>query len=170
MSIQFVPYRYRLGFITPFPASLLLIILMISSTSLYAKTQDQLPLGVVLDSQGNPISLPSKQQSALELPSLKLPKKIPQPSHKKKTSILKPRNKPFTHKQFTRRNSVANDPGCRWLNSRMTQLESKISLLNDHSKSHHNKELAIRQNEWKCMKCGKKGPNQSDRSKCQHRR
>ena len=170
IPIEHYSHQYRLGFITSILSTLSFILLMISSTYVVSKTQDHLPLGTVLDSQGNPISLPSKQLSALEMPPLKLPKQTPQKSHKKKTATTKQKKKPLKYTQFTSRKSVANDPGCRWLNSRMEQLESKISLLNDHSKSHHNKELTIRQSEWKCLKCANKGPNQADHAKCQHRR
>lgn len=88
IPIEHYSHQYRLGFITSILSTLSFIHLMISSTYVVSKTQDHVPLGTVLDSQGNPISLPSKQLSALEMPPLKLPKQTPQKSHKKRLQRL----------------------------------------------------------------------------------
>jgi hypothetical protein len=144
------------------------------TTPSHADTTTSLPLGVILDSQGNPIPLPTKQQSALEIPSLKSSKKSKQTQHKstKKTSRTKPKKRSLSAKQqLASRASVANDPSCRWLNARMDQLENKLTYEgNSGSKSYHQKELSTREREWKCMKCGTEGPNQVDRDKCQQKR
>lgn len=136
-----------------------------------AKTQHPLPLGVVLDNEGNPISLPPKNQSAMEFQSPKFTKphhfadinsSQKKPTHKKKLS---------RKQQLASRAHVANSPSCRWLNSRMNKLEQNLTFAgNDSTNSYHRKELVIREKEWKCMKCGAEGPQQKDRDKCQYRR
>lgn len=144
------------------------------STLLHADTTTSLPLGTVLDSHGNPIPLPSQQKSALEIPSIKPSKtdKSTQHTLPHNTSRTQSQKKPLSAKQqLASRAYVANDPSCRWLDTRMDQLEKKLTYEgNSGSKSYHQKELSTREREWKCMKCGTKGPNQADRDKCQHKR
>lgn len=155
---------------------LVLIAICLSSFSmqLHADTAKSLPLGTVLDSQGNPIPLPSQQRSALEIPSIKpsATSKTTQYKPTKKTSRTKPKKRALSPKQqLASRTSVANDPSCRWLDTRMDQLEKKLTYEgNSGSKSYHQKELSAREREWKCMKCGTEGPNRVDRDKCQQKR
>lgn len=146
------------------------ILVLLSSVEPSAETtqpKEPLPLGVVLDSQGRPITIPSSNQASLEYQSkeasVSSPKK-PTRATKKKT---KKKAKRSSHKrQFASRTNVANDPSCRWLNQRMKELEKKQSL----DKSHHQQELKIRNKEWKCMKCGAEGPKQKDYDRCQYKR
>ena len=144
------------------------------ATPLYADTRTELPLGTVLDSQGNPIAIPRNQQSALEIPSLKPAKQNRTKRHKPttKNSRSQYKKKPLSRKQqLASRANVANDPGCRWLNTRMDQLEKNLSYKgNSNANSYHQKELTIRESEWKCMKCGAEGPNLLDHDRCQYRR
>lgn len=154
--------------------ALLSIFLFGFSTLLHADTTTSLPLGTVLDSQGNSIPLPSQQKSALEIPSIKPSKSSKTTQYKipKKNSRTKPKKRPLSAKQqLASRASVANDPSCRWLDTRMDQLEKKLTYEgNSGAKSYHKKELTVREREWKCMKCGTEGPNQADRDKCQQKR
>ncbi|RTR38224.1 hypothetical protein EKG38_14785 [Shewanella canadensis] len=141
-----------------------------------ADTKEPLPLGVVLDSEGNPISLPSRNQSALEFhsPTITKPHHNPgvNPVPNKRTSKKKARTKKLSRKQqLASRVNVANDPSCRWLNSRMNKLEESItSFGNSSTNNYQRKELAVRNKEWKCMKCGAEGPEQKDHDRCQYRR
>ncbi len=136
-----------------------------------ANTKGPLPLGVVLDSEGNPISLPTQSQSALDYHS---PTSIKhhnsaeaKPTKKKQTRTKKLSRK----QQLASRAHVANSPSCRWLNSRMNKLEQNLTFTgNGSTNSYHRKELVIREKEWKCMKCGAEGPQQKDRDRCQYRR
>ena len=154
--------------------ALITILLFSLSTPLHADTTTPLPLGTVLDNQGNPIPMPSQQQSALEIPSIKPSKSSKATQYKptKKTSRTKPKKRNLSPKQqLASRTSVANDPSCRWLDTRMDQLEKKLTYEgNSGSKSYHQKELSAREREWKCMKCGTEGPNRVDRDKCQQKR
>jgi len=136
-----------------------------------ADTGAPLPLGVVLDSEGNPISLPKQNRSALEFRSPEV-KKTDKYSPLIQPRKKKPRTKKLSRKQqLTSRSHVANDPSCRWLNSRMNKLEESLaSAGNSSANSYHKKELVIRNKEWKCMKCGVEGPEQKDYDRCQYRR
>ncbi|MEC4727554.1 hypothetical protein HWQ46_18580 [Shewanella sp. D64] len=140
----------------------------------YADSNAPLPLGAVLDSQGNPIPLPSKQESALEIPSLKPSKTIRSTQHKltNNTPRTKPKKRSLSAKQrLASRVRVANDPSCRWLDTRMVQLERELTYKgNSRSRGYHQKELNIREREWKCMKCSTEGPSLVERDKCQYKR
>jgi len=141
----------------------------------WADTEERLPLGVVLDSEGNPISLPTDKRSALEFRSPEVTtssRPDVNPSHHKKTRKKKVRTKKLSRKQqLAGRAHIANDPSCRWLNSRMNKLEENLTFTgNNSANSYHKKELAIRSKEWKCLKCGAEGPEQKDHDRCQHRR
>jgi len=149
------------------------IVIISASTAPYsqANTKVPLPLGVVLDSEGNPISLPIRNQSAMEFQSPTLKKNHHRadtnPTRKKKTRTKKLSRK----QQLASRAHVANNPSCRWLNSRMHKLEQSLTFIgNGSTNSYHRKELVIREKEWKCMKCGAEGPQQKDHDRCQNRR
>ena len=132
-----------------------------------------LGIGVALDSEGKPIAIPTTG-SALEYhpPEIHTSKKT-----KNKKSKLTKRSKKKSAKTLSRkqklasRSSVANDPGCRWLDKRMDKLEQSLSYAgNQTSYGFHRDELKIRHSEWLCMKCGAEGPNQRDHDTCQYRR
>ncbi|MCE9686159.1 hypothetical protein LZP73_08000 [Shewanella sp. AS16] len=65
---------------------------------------------------------------------------------------------------------VANDPGCRWLDNRMDQLEAQLRVKNNSFVQGYRRELTTRRREWQCLKCGAEGPSQADHSHCQHKR
>jgi len=165
-------YRYLIKPATV--ASFTIITSVIIAPYSWADTKAPLPLGVVLDSEGNPISLPTDKRSALEFRSPEITK----PHHPesnltpKKTRKKKTRTKKLSRKQqLASRAQVANYPSCRWLNSRMNKLEESLTFTgNSSANSYHEKELVIRSKEWKCLKCGAEGPEQKDYDKCQYRR
>ncbi|ACA84423.1 hypothetical protein [Shewanella woodyi] len=169
MSLSHTP---RLNAATHLPLLLTILFLSLIPPS-HASNSKPLPLGSVLDSQGNPIQLPSKQESALEIPSIKPTKEYqstPAKSRKRSQSRSK-KSKLSRKQQLASRTSVANDPGCRWLDARMDHLERKLNDKgNSNANSYHKKELSIREQEWKCLKCGAEGPKQTDHDHCQYRR
>lgn len=128
--------------------------------------KEPLPLGVVLDSHGKPIAMPSGNRAALEYRSeeAEVSSVTPPPQSAQKKS--KTKNQKQSRKQRASRTNIANDPSCRWLDQRMKELEKKQNL----DKSHHQQELKIRNKEWKCMKCASEGPKQPDYARCQYRR
>ena len=135
-----------------------------------------LALGSVLNDKGQPIHVPSKTQShfnysapATTASSLSPQTKSPQtkPSHKNQAKKPKPKNR---KQRLASRSSVANDPGCRWLNNRMNNLDKYLSAGVNSRNRHYQQELDIRQKEWQCMKCGAEGPEQSDHASCQYKR
>lgn len=140
-----------------------------SDTSVLTSVDRAIKPDSALDSEGNPLLIPTETRSALEysqpasanysLPKNKKPKK---PKRKKALS---------RKQQIASRANVANDPSCRWLNSRMDQLERTLASSSKNTRyGHHSDELKIRHSEWKCMKCGAEGPRQSDHDRCQYRR
>ena len=150
-----------------YATSLILALLGLAEHPVEAiQPKEPLPLGVVLDSHGRPITMPSNNRAALEYRSeeAKVSSVNKPPNSTKKKSKKKTKSQP--RKQLASRTSIANDPSCRWLNQRMKELEKKQNL----DKSHHQQELKIRNKEWKCMKCGAEGPKQPDYARCQYRR
>ncbi|WP_076413257.1 hypothetical protein [Shewanella sp. UCD-KL12] len=129
-----------------------------------------MPMDMALDSDGNPIAIPSSNQSALNYQP-QAPKRHLR-SHKKSTKKTKRKKSKLSRKQQLKtRSQVANDPSCRWIDQRMDQLEQKLSYSgNNTGYGYHSKELKIRQSEWQCMKCGAEGPSQRDYDNCQYRR
>lgn len=132
-------------------------------------TDNKLTLGTVLDDQGNPITLPNTKVNNNLRYTIPSPKKSVKSSTKRKLSSKKV-VKQSRKKQLASRNSVANDPGCRWLNSRMSSLEQYAGAGVNVRNRHYQQELSIRQQEWQCMKCGAEGPSQGDHALCQYRR
>lgn len=130
----------------------------------------QLPLGTLLDNNGQPIHIPNQRQSALEYstPTVSLAETQKSQTHapSKKTKSKKLNRK----QQLTSRAQVANDPNCRWLDKRMQQLEALSSSKQNKPAQYQLDELSARQKEWQCLKCGAEGPNQNDYSRCQYRR
>ncbi|WP_394147988.1 hypothetical protein [Shewanella atlantica] len=157
--------------IKPATTFALAILMFVPTPCSRADNTPPLPLGVVLDNKGNPISFPTDNRSALEFssPAVKETNRASSPAQPKKR---KPHTKKLPHKQqLAGRAHIANDPSCRWLNNRMNKLEKSLtSTGNKSSNSYHKKELAIRNKEWNCMKCGAEGPKQKDYDRCQHRR
>jgi hypothetical protein len=142
-----------------------------------AHTGQSLPLGTVLDSQGNPLSLPSTQQSALdysapEVPPVKSATKARAQSRQTDAKrSTKARRKPKTAKaRLDSRHHVANDPGCRWLDNRLDHLEAKLRQRQDTPHGYQAQELRVRREEWRCLKCAAQGPVQGDHANCQYRR
>ena len=131
-----------------------------------------LDLGSVLNDKGQPITIPSETQShfnysAPAIAASSQPNSTSATTPKAKARKAKPKNR---KQQLASRNSVANDPGCRWLNSRMNSLERNLSGGVNSRNRHQQQELSIRQGEWQCMKCGAEGPELSDHASCQHKR
>ena len=128
-------------------------------------------LGVALDSEGKPILIPSQNRSAFDYhaePHFKLQA----PAKKKPKKLRRKSTKTLSRKQqLASRSQVANDPSCRWLDSRIDKLEKSLKHRgNQKSYGFHRSELKIRTTEWKCMKCGAEGPSQVDHDRCQYRR
>ncbi len=129
-----------------------------------------LPLGSLRDSEGNPLPIPEAPQSALDYSA-------PQTSATKKnrtsTKIAAPRRttkaKISRKQQLANRDKVANDPSCRWLDSRLNQLEQQLEHQTAKA-NYQTDELHARQTEWQCLKCGAEGPNSDDYYRCQYRR
>ncbi len=132
-------------------------------------TDNKLTLGTVLDDQGNPITLPNTKVNNNLRYSIPAPKKPAKSSTKRKLPSKKV-VKQSRKKQLASRNNVANDPGCRWLNSRMSSLEQYAGAGVNARNRHYQQELSIRQQEWQCLKCGAEGPSQGDHAQCQYRR
>lgn len=135
---------------------------------------EPLPLGTLRDSNGQPIAIPSEPQSAFEYSA---PTITPADSSKSQaTKATKKTTKPAKTKKLTRkqqlasREQVANNPNCRWLDQRMSQLEAQMRSKQDNTSQYHADELSARQQEWQCLKCGAEGPNRDDHSRCQYRR
>lgn len=135
-----------------------------------ANDSPSLPLGVVLDDKGQPLLIPEKPKAALSYTPIQQTKTpVALPSNNKTKTKTKTK-KTSRKQQLASRQKVANDAGCRWLNSRMTLLEKNVSLDINHRNIHLQQELNARQNEWECLKCGTEGPNLSDHNSCQYRR
>lgn len=135
---------------------------------------EPLPLGTLRDSNGQPIAIPSEPQSAFEYSA---PTITPAEASKTQaTKATKKTTKPAKTKKLTRkqqlasREQVANNPNCRWLDQRMSQLEAQMRSKQDNTSQYHADELSARQQEWQCLKCGAEGPNRDDHSRCQYRR
>lgn len=120
------------------------------------KEPGSLPLGWVLDSEGNPIAIPQQFEAALEYESAPLPKASrdskPTKSRKKKPS--KPRRQ------------IADDPSCRWLDKRMTELERRLRQKDSHTARYLQAELGEHQQQFRCLKCSGSGPETQDYSRC----
>ncbi|MGI2258523.1 hypothetical protein [Shewanella sp. GXUN23E] len=126
--------------------------------------KEPLPLDTVLDANGNPIAIPQQTESALELPA---PELIPiSAKQEKQTKVKSQPAKKLSRKQaLANRDSVANDPSCRWLDQRLKQLESTLKQKYGHQQD----EYSVRFQEWQCLKCGAEGPVSGDHDKCQAR-
>ena len=146
-----------------------------SNSDTTESTNHSLPLGSLYDNQGNQIDLPQQPQSSFEFQSDETTfyqaSDTSQSNTKKqqKRSTKKPR-KPSRKQLLASRSSIADDASCRWLNSRLSFLERKIQSKSNTQFGHHQEELAIRQQEWICLKCGAEGPATYDHGNCQHKR
>ncbi len=134
-----------------------------------------LTLGSVLNDKGQPIHIPSKSQSHFNYSAPATTGSKPstknQSSKRKSPKIQNKKPKAKSRKQqLASRSNVANDPGCRWLNNRMNNLDRHLSAGINSRNRHYQQELDIRQQEWQCMKCGAEGPEQSDHASCQYKR
>lgn len=129
---------------------------------------EPLPLGTLLDSEGKPLAIPA-EQSALEYSPSTV--HVDEAKTKQATKSTTAKKKmPSRKQQLASRDRVANDPSCRWLNARMSQLETQIGKRPDKAARYQIDELSARQQEWQCLKCGAEGPNQDDHYRCQYRR
>lgn len=136
-----------------------------------SSSTDPLPLGTLLDSEGKPLPIPA-EQSALDYSPPTVNVDNPSPKTKtNKTQSTKTKNKKLSRKQqLASRDNIANDPSCRWLDARMSQLETQIGNKRDQTADYHSDELNARKQEWQCLKCGAEGPNPDDYHRCQYRR
>lgn len=136
-------------------------------TQLTNDNANSLPLQYATDHQGNVIVIPTEQSSALEYRADDIYLK---PSHKK-SPIKKNNTRSSTAKRTTLKSkTIANDPSCRWLHSRIKQLQKKQRQTQNSQFSHYQDEIDIRESEWACLKCATSGPNNVDRGECQHKR
>ncbi|QYJ86048.1 hypothetical protein K0I73_18145 [Shewanella mesophila] len=130
-----------------------------------------LPANSALDSDGNPIVIPKDHSSALHYTSEPIRQKPTiKPSQKNTKKSSKKSHRLSRKQQLASRQSVADNPSCRWLNQRMTQLEKSLKKQRSHQFGYQAEELKARKSEWVCMKCGAEGPNQNDHHKCQYKR
>ncbi|MGL5358404.1 MAG: hypothetical protein ACRDBI_01625 [Shewanella sp.] len=151
------------------------------------KETKPLPLGTLLDNQGRPLSLPQHSHSALEYsaPIASPEANTPSTATTKRTTAKLSTSKQSTSKRSAEakllssqrigdghinRERIANDPNCRWLDNRLTQLESLTRGQRGNPAQYHAEELHARQQEWLCLKCGAAGPVQGDYGRCQYRR
>lgn len=141
-------------------------------------TKDPSPhLGQVLDNKNQPISAQPKVKVGLEFleQDLTLPSSTKANRTQQKNTNKRPKKQSRTGKtapknSIAKRNHIANDPSCRWLNARMDHLEDQLRSPHTQALGHHKTELNNRKKEWKCLNCGTQGPDQDDYSRCQHRR
>lgn len=142
------------------------------------KTAAPLPLGTLLDSDGKPLPIPA-EQSALDYAAPAITPDFNSDFNSDDSAKTKAHNKSAAnHKkkklnrkqQLASRENVANDPSCRWLDTRMSQLETQIGNKRDKAADHQNAELSARQQEWQCLKCSIEGPAPEDYHRCQYRR
>ncbi|AZG71319.1 hypothetical protein [Shewanella livingstonensis] len=125
---------------------------------------NSLPSQYATDSQGKVIIIPSEQRSALE--------------YRADDIYLKPaRKKPNTKQTNTRSSTtsrssitIANDPSCRWLHSRLKHLTKKLRQTQSNQFSHYQDEIDLRKREWRCLKCASTGPTDVERNVCQSKR
>ncbi|MBV7316027.1 hypothetical protein [Shewanella sp. NIFS-20-20] len=108
-----------------------------------------LPRDGARDAEGNPIAIPSMP------PNLVMPATQAPPARQE--TPTKRRQSSAAH--------VANDPSCRWLNSRIKQLSDKRQR-----HGHQDTELNARQQEWQCLDCAGQGPKSGDHDRCLYRR
>ncbi|AAN57660.1 hypothetical protein HRJ35_02315 [Shewanella oneidensis MR-1] len=134
-------------------------------------TTDPLPLGTLLDSEGKLLPIPV-EQSALDYspPTVNIDNESPKAKTDKTQSTKTKKKKLSRKQQLASREKVANDPSCRWLDARMSQLETQIGNKQDKAADYQSDELSARRQEWQCLKCGVEGPNQDDHHRCQYRR
>lgn len=120
------------------------------------KDPGSLPLGLALDSEGNPIAIPQQFEAALEYESAPLPKasRDSKPTKSRKKKASKPRRQ------------VADDPSCRWLDKRMTELERRLRQKGSHTARFLQAELGEHQQQFRCLKCSGSGPETQDYSRC----
>ncbi|MCZ4339151.1 hypothetical protein [Shewanella colwelliana] len=127
-----------------------------------------LPQNVALDSEGNPIAVPTGDKAALNYHAAPV-QSVSQPITTKHLRKSKPKKR-SRKQQLASRDNVADNPSCRWLNKRMHHLEKTLKTGNAKQFGYQYDELQARQSEWVCMKCGAEGPNQDDHNRCQYRR
>lgn len=153
---------------------ILVTLIIVYSQLSYSHDPDSptLELGSALNDKGQPLELPDQPKSSLNYspPPIEDSKQSSTQSRVTKDSPHKKAKPKSRKQQLVSRSSVANDPGCRWLNARMNSLERQISSGVNSRNRHYQQELKIRQDEWECMKCGAEGPAQSDHAACQYRR
>lgn len=148
---------------------LLTCILMCIPLNTSANEPTSLPLGSILNDKGQPITPSNKTHTDLRFSNPVIKKSSTQKPTNKKTTNQKTKAK-SRKQQLASRDSVANNPSCRWLNTRMTSLERNLDSGVNSRNQHYQQELDMRQDEWQCMKCGAEGPEQADHAVCQYRR
>lgn len=148
---------------------------LISITLCFSTEAEPLPLGTVLDANGEEITIPSQQNSSLHYSSRESLKSIKPKTVFHNTSKIKQLNnsssKTNNKHKYSSQQYVANDPSCRWLNNRIQLLQNNLKNSRHLRKDNYQKqELKIRRAEWDCMNCTGEGPSQSDYDRCQYRR
>lgn len=119
-----------------------------------------------LDSEGRPLALPTEVKPAMEFGPES--RDWQWEANRDKPVSTDKRSKVSKTSSDKGRGKVANDPNCRWLDTRISQLEDLLA--SSGGGTHHQDELKARMGEWRCLKCGADGPKQGDHSRCQYRR
>ncbi|QYK05170.1 hypothetical protein [Shewanella zhangzhouensis] len=119
-----------------------------------------------LDSEGRPLAIPTEVKPVMEFGPES--RDWQWDANRDKSVSTGKRSKASKTSSGKGRGKVANDPNCRWLDSRISQLEDLLA--SSGGGTHHQDELKARMGEWRCLKCGGDGPKQGDHSRCQYRR
>lgn len=113
-----------------------------------------LPQNTVLDAEGQPIAIPDTPKVSLNYQSSSYINNA-KPAEKRENDLSKA-------KTLNRQIYIANDPNCRWLNSRIKTLQK----FSKQKFSHYHNEINRRLKEWRCLNCEGKGPSQADYARC----
>lgn len=112
-------------------------------------TQEQ-----ALDADGNPIALPQDYAPALEYHA-----------DEAKVTPLTLNTKRSKTRQSAKTDKVADDAGCRWLHSRMSELKRRLKSDTRLAEYFHD-EINQYQQQWQCLKCNGAGPAAGDHARC----
>ncbi|QSX33594.1 hypothetical protein JYB87_18100 [Shewanella avicenniae] len=113
------------------------------------QAQDQ-----ALDADGKPLPMPQNYAPALEYRAKEAkvnPVKVNAPKYKP------PRSSPTA--------AIADDPSCRWLNSRMSELRKRLKS-GSRLVEYLTEELQQYRQQWQCLKCSAAGPAAGDHARC----
>ncbi|QUN05839.1 hypothetical protein KDN34_16970 [Shewanella yunxiaonensis] len=117
--------------------------------------QTKLPENRAVGADGKPLSIPEHFQAALEYHASEAVTPVLNISDSQ-TSSKQPRSK---------QRAIANDASCRWLASRMADLNSRLQK-GSHIDSYLQAELNDYRRQWSCLKCDSGGPSSADLSRC----